>query len=140
MLGDLRTHLLADEDIAAALATYNDAPALFTIDPIPEQCEHPAAVLVLIGGLDEFGTGEQQGGVCNIDLRIYDDRLTSSARIRTLAWKIWGRLTRQDFESDTYDIQIVSASPPMAMSDPDGFPGLRLGLAVEYLVKGGITL
>lgn len=137
LLEAIRDALLADSEITDDLATYDfgnssEDPAIFTTDPIPEGCGHPAIVLTMVGGIS-WGTRAKEGAEADIDARVYDDKLESTQRIRDIAWRMWKVINRASLTIDGYEEIGVAAEPPIQAPDPDGFPGLRVTSRVRIL-------
>ena len=133
----IRDFLLTQTAITAALATYDfgpEGPAIFTIDPIPEDASLPAIVIVEIGG-DRWGTRERKGAVQNVDVTLWGDKDTSKTDLRGLAWNLFVALERASLNpSGAYAI-FATAQPPAALNDPDGFPGFNVSVSVHVLMK-----
>lgn len=136
ILEALRDILLADATVTDALASYDfgdgDHPAVFTVDPIPQDSSLPAIVLTLDGGV-RWGTRASIGGEADVTVRMYDDKSRSTQALRDLAWAVFEALERCTPTFDGYEEVGVMASPPMAAPDPDGFPGYQVAVLVRFL-------
>ncbi len=129
----IREILMADAEIIAQVATYNGAPAVFTVDPAPADCGQPVIVINEVGGFVGLETRCRRGYTASADVRIYDDKGLSKARIRTIAQRVWELLHRAELELDGYEAVVTLCQPPVDAPDPDGYPGLSLSTSVTIL-------
>ena len=136
ILSPIRDRLASGSAVAAALAVYNfgsgDVPAIFTVDPIPEDAELPAVVLTLMSG-STWGTRAKRGAEVAVDLSVYSDKTGSTAALRAAAWAIWERLNRAELTIVGYEEVGVIVTPPVTAPDPDGFPGLRMTATIRII-------
>lgn len=133
----LRDLLAATASVTTGLATYDfggasPEPAIFTVDPIPHDASLPAVVITEVGG-GRWGTRTKKGADVNCDVRVWGDKDRSRAALRDLAWTIWGALERADLSISGYSEAGCRADAPQELTDPDGFPGFLIPVAVRIL-------
>lgn len=137
ILNAVETMLAADTTLTSQLATYDFGdgaePAIFTVDPMPTDANHPAVIITQAGGTSDFGIRSDKGGEIRVDVRVYNDKGYSRSTLDSIAWRLWDLLERGTLDIDGYEEVGVSCSPPITAPDPDGFPGYRLECIVRIL-------
>lgn len=129
--------IVGNSDLTSEIASYtvggDDVPAVFTIDPIPEDAPLPAVRITMVGGGIEGGTKANKGGTMVVDVAVFVDKTNSRAEAEDIAWKLWLLLERGEIDIDGYDSTAVIADLPVDISDPDGFPGYLVSTQVLFL-------
>ena len=108
-----------------------DAPALFTVEPAPEDSGAPLIVIQQPTGNE--GTARDRthkGGQAFIDVKLWGNKTDSEKKIRDLADTIWTTLDRADLTVSGFEFVNCIATPPQRLADPDGFPGYIVPLQV----------
>ncbi len=137
ILDAIQTLLVNDTTLTDQLAVYDfgdgNKPAIFTVDPMPTDANHPAVIITTVGGTSDFGTRAKKGGETRADVRVYNDKGYSRSTLDSIAWRLWDLLERGTLDIDGYEEVGVSCSPPIIAPDPDGFPGYRLECTIRIL-------
>ncbi len=133
----IRDKLIDTLAVTSELATYDFGgdvlgPAVFTIEPIPHDCELPAIVVTEAGG-DRFGTRAKRGAEMDADVNIWGDKSRSQKLLRDLAEVVWTTLDRAHLTVTGYSEVGCYAYPPQKLTDPDGFPGYLIRIMVRIL-------
>jgi len=132
----IHARIIEDATITAALATWDfgdgAAPAVFTSDPIPVGCGHPAILITEVGG-DNWDTFKHRGGNFQADVKIYGDKTFSRKVLRNLAELLWVRLHLANLTITGYDDWGTYCNMPAELTDPDGFPGFLLAVRTRVL-------
>jgi hypothetical protein len=105
--------LTSDGLIRALLSRYNGLPAVFTARPVPGDVEYP---WIICDGSNEYGNFTVDALAGNLEFRlieIFDDLLSSQARVELIANRVrnlftWSSLAENGF----YEYQ-SKASPPI---------------------------
>jgi hypothetical protein len=122
--------LVSNADVTAELATYDfgsgAAPAIFAVDPAPEDAAGTLVVVSQVGGAWDVRARDrsQRATEVLVDVKIWGDKDDSDKALRELAWEAWrglDRLARSTF--DGWEVFNFRCSAPVRLSDPDGFPG-----------------
>jgi len=120
--------IIDEPTFTAKLAEYNGSPAVFTMTPAPEDCEHPLVTISQVSG--SLGNGRDRGhrgGEFLIDVNVWGDKGDSEKAIREYADELWLLLDRASVQADGFDETVYCvATPPSRVSDPDGFPGFLI--------------
>lgn len=126
--------------LATELATYDfgdavEAPAVFTIDPIPEDAELPAIVVTELGGSSDFGTRAKRGAEVDVDVRLWGDKDRSEKALRDLAWRVFLEMHRAHLDVDGFEEVGCFATPPRKLFDPDKFPGYLVSVRARIIER-----
>lgn len=136
ILGAVANRLKADSLLVGLLATYDfgsgPEPAIFTIDPIPEDAALPAIVITEIGGTN-FETRDTYGAEVTLDVRAYDEKTRSRAAVEQIAWRIQHVLHHTPLIISGCEEVGCYAEVPQHMADDRGFPGYRVQVMVRFL-------
>ncbi len=123
-------------DVTSKITTYDMGsglePALFTIDPIPEDCALSAVVITQIAS-SPFGTRDARGSEVRINVRAWGDKTRSRIELMELGEAIWKALHRTALWIDGYDEIGCYAEYPTQLTDADGFPGVIVNVMVRIL-------
>lgn len=141
MVADVRNYLAAQTEITAQLAEYDFGsglePALFTVEPAPEDSPSPLVVIQQPTGNE--GTARDRshkGGEIFIDVKLWGNRRDSEKALRNLADDLWLTMDRADITVSISGGEFVNciATPPQRLSDPDGFPGFIIPCRITVRV------
>lgn len=121
------------DDLASYTVGSDTTPAVFTIDPIPEDAPLPAVRITMVGPGLGGGTKAKKGGTLFVDIAVFVDKTESKATAEDIAWKLWSILERGEIEIEDYDSAAVIADLPVDISDPDGFPGYLVSTQCLFL-------
>jgi len=122
--------IIATPAITALLNTYvyttgaAPVPAVFTSFEIPQDLTGPYIILN-VPSSSAGGNSEDRGhisGLSLVDIVVYDEKARSSKALRATAQLIWETIHRATMEVTGYEVWVL-ATPPVQLSDPDGFPG-----------------
>jgi len=133
----IRDKLIDTDAVTDELATYDfgddtPTPAVFTIEPIPHDCDLPAIVVTESGG-SRFGTRAKRGAEAEAEVNVWGDKKRSQKSLRGLAELIWRALDRKHLTVTGYTEIGCYAYPPQKLTDPDGFPGYLIRVMVRIL-------
>ena len=131
----IRDYLNENVD-AASIGIYDfgsgAAKAIFTATPLPSDDCLPAIVVQETGGT-RWGVRARKGAIQTADVAIYGPKRRSAKGLRDLAYAVWLMLERARIELHDACSVMCIADPPSRVTDPDGFPGFRIGVVVWFL-------
>ena len=133
----IETLLTGTAAVTALLATHDfdgvaDAPAIFTVDPIPRDAAHPALNIVQVSG-ETWGTLDKRGAEADVDVTVWDNKVISTKNLRALAQILWRTLDWATPIVAGYEEIGMWADPPRFVHDPDGFPGFVISCTCRIL-------
>jgi len=110
--------LTGDETLAAMLAEWQGAPAVFTVEPVPPDAELP--YLVTAGQVADaaFDTKTTRGRALMRDVRCYAEA-DGSTLIETIAERVRALLHQHRLAIEGYDTLIATASGPVAANESE---------------------
>jgi len=127
--------------VGALLAQYDfgsgPEPAIFTISANQvrvEDCECPFIEIQQVSATP-FGTRAGRGGDIIVDVRCYGDRTQSDAALRNLSDATWDALNRAQRTKTGFNLCGFWASPPVRVSDAEGFQGFGILVRVVGLER-----
>ena len=104
--------LTSNADVAALLATYADAPAVFTDEDVPGDAPTPYVVVSDAVGSFNRDDKNRRGREELRQIEVYDDRTGSSRAIRVLAETVRDALHRQPLVMEGGKAVLVRVGPP----------------------------
>lgn len=113
--------LAGDPDLIAMLASYNDLPAIFTVDPAPGDASLPYIVTAGEVAQSPFDTKTTQGRRLVRDVRCYAHADGSAVVIEAIAERVRALLHRQKIEIDGYRWLISDVAGPIVADEPDHY-------------------
>jgi len=125
-----------DAGIVAALAEYENAPAIFT-GPVPEQVPCPFIKINESGG-QNAGCRANKGGIAIISVQVFDDKDLTQKPLRDLADAIQVLLDRHALpllDTKGFWNQGCIADLPQATNEGAGFPGYTIRVSVRHMKK-----
>jgi hypothetical protein len=123
--------IIADTTFTGKLATYRNNPAVFSVDPPPEQSASPSVVMAQVGSVIKADDRGTRAGEYVVDVKLWGDREDSEKVLRDLADELWLLLNRASVSADGFDETVYClADPPTRLTDPDGFPGFLVSCRV----------
>jgi hypothetical protein len=134
----LRDKLVVITAITNLLATYKfngttGTPAIFTINPMPEDTAYPAIMIYDTGGNSNFGTRSTIGANINATVSVYGNKQRDWTTIKQAAWLVWRALERQSLTITGFSTVMVRAQPPKSINDGIGFPGFVVEVTATVL-------
>lgn len=127
--------LSTDALLISRLATYDfgdgEAPAVFTVDPAPENC--PAPFIEVSQELGTSGTGSRAERAVNVGgtVTTWGENTPSGQELESVGWDIWRILDRGEIATEQFGEILLSAGPPQNTTDPDGYPGRIVNWSAE---------
>jgi len=133
---------ITGSSLAASLATYDFGsgaePAVFTIEPAPEDTKGPFIIITQVGGdFSNVRDRTTRGGNIDIDVKLWGDRDNSHKVLRDLSYELWQLLDRATFDVDGYHVLQCLSDPPGYIGGDRNFPGylLRCGVLIRESVS-----
>lgn len=125
----IAARLQADATLAAMLASYNGLPAVFTVDPAPDDADLP--YIVAAGEISQtpFDTKTTRGREVTRDVRCYAEASDSAALIEAIAERVRELFHRQRLAVSGYENWVISCNGPRVADETDAYGrivGLRL--------------
>jgi len=111
--------LSSDTILTDMLALYDDAPAIFTIDPVPENADLP--YIVIPGAVTQIpnDTKLSRGRSAIQDLRCYAAASGSSIEIDAIAERSRELLHRKALAIDGFSWLLSDVAGPIVANEPD---------------------
>ncbi len=131
--------LAGDDTLADMLATYEHetgtaAPAIFDGLIPPDDALLPA-VSFSLSGATRWDTIGQGGYTTSVDVRAYANKTGSRNTLRAIGERIYELFHGQRIEVENHEEWGWYADAPIAADDPDGYPGVLVGMRVNLLRK-----
>jgi hypothetical protein len=114
-------NLIADMTLTALLSTYKGKPAIFVVDPAPENAEKPYIVVGPIIGNVSFDTKTTRGRRARIDIRCYAEATGSSALIETISERVRTLLHRTTLTISGHACLILECSGPISADEDNAY-------------------
>jgi len=111
--------LVGDYDLGALLASYGEAPAVFTVDPVPGDATLPYVVTAGQVWARAFDTKTTRGRELSRDVRCYTEADGSAILVEAIAEQVRELLHRQPLTIEGFGVWLMECSGPVAMSEPD---------------------
>lgn len=119
--------------ITQDLATYDfgsgAAPAVFAVDPAPENALGPLVVVSQVGGSWDIMARDRSASATEVlvDVKVWGDKDDSDKTLRAIAWEAWRALDRlTPVIEDGWETFNFRCAAPVRLADPDGFPGYTI--------------
>lgn len=133
--GALYAALINDAPTAALLATYDDAPAVFTGDAVPGDAEPPFLVIDGSQGETPLDDKTTRAREVIVAIEVHAERTGSSTKVDTLARTVLAALHRKPFAIDGGTMLVSDVSGPSSLGSGDELVS-RL-LQVRMLIDQG---
>lgn len=108
-------------------------PAIFTIDPAPEACGAPLAIITEDPPSERWGTRDARGTVANVHVRFKGPKLRTDKELRDLANDVWLALDRCSLTITGWQCVSVMCEKPYRTSDADGFPEYAMNVQIRII-------
>lgn len=133
----LYAKLNAEPAIAERLAKWDFgsgtySPAIFTTDPIPDECGHPAIIITQDGG-GEWGDRGHRGQDVIGSIVVWGEKYGSDRGLIALAQLIWSTLNKAALTLSSFDECGVDLDPPQRIVDDLGYPGYLLNWRIAII-------
>ena len=106
-----------DATLTALLATYNGAPAIFTIDPVPKDAALPYIISAGEATNDAFDTKVSSGRKITRDIRCYTEAADSAASVEAMAERVVELFHRHHLAVEGFRTIIAEASGPISANE-----------------------
>ncbi len=117
----LYSRLAADSTLAALLATYGDAPAIFTTDPAPGDAVLPYIVTAGEVTQTAWDTKTTRGRMAVRDVRCYAADSGSAAAVEAIAERVRALLHRHELVISGYTTVIADCNGPVTADEADAY-------------------
>lgn len=117
----LYARMVADEPLAALLAVYDGKPAVFTIDPPPEDAVLPYVITPGELATNPFDTKDLRGLELFQDVRCYTARTGSAIDVDAIAARVRAMFHRQPIAVDGRQSLLTSVTGPRIAPDDDAY-------------------
>lgn len=119
----IAARLEGDPELASLLATYRGGPAVFTIDPAPEDAELP--YIVTAGEVTQTPADTKTGRGRQVwrDVRCYAPADGSAVTVEAIAERVWILLHRQSpaLDIEGFRVTVAECSGPVAADELDAY-------------------
>lgn len=119
--------LSTDALLISRLATYDfgdgPSPAIFTVDPAPDNS--PVPLLVISQELGAPGSGNRKERAVNVGgtVTVWGENTPSGIALEAIGWDIWRILDEAEITTEQFGEILLSAGAPQSTIDPDDYPG-----------------
>jgi len=113
--------MAGDAELTALLGTYGGEPAIFTIDPAPEQAEMPYVVSAGNVADAAFDTKTTRGRQVWRDVRCYAVAQGSAVVVEQIAERVRVLFHRHSLAVDGFETWIAEASGPVTADEEDAY-------------------
>lgn len=119
MIIDALYNLLASStELSGLISTYKGfLPAIFTVDPVPEDAEFPYIVLTGAVVQTPYDTKTSQGRQIWVDIRCYSEASGSSITVDAIAETVRGLLHRQSLSGADFSSIWIECEGPIVADD-----------------------
>lgn len=124
--------LISDTTLTAKLATYKGLPAVFTIEPIPEDAELPYIVISNPISDIPFDTKTTLGREMVIDVRCYTNDTGSKVAVEDIAERVRELFHRQRIDVNGY-ANLIANCDGMYFTLEDGAYGIVV--TIRFIFK-----
>ncbi|HUW11704.1 MAG TPA: DUF3168 domain-containing protein [Anaerolineae bacterium] len=113
--------LAGDATLTALLASYGSNPAIFTVDPAPDNATLP--YLVTAGEVSQapFEAKNRGGREVRRDVRCYTERDDSAVTIEAIAERVRALLHRQPLDIDGFENWVAECLGPIVADEEDAY-------------------
>lgn len=121
LTGAVYDALAGDATLQGLLADYNGAAAVSTVDPAPGDMTRP--YIVTAGQVSDAGwdTKTSRGRDLRRDLRCYDDRTGSAARVEAIAERVREMFHRQPLVVVGFGVVVAECFGPVKADEPEAY-------------------
>ena len=113
--------MAADATLTALLATYNGSPAIFTVDPAPDDAELPYIVTAGEIVSSAFDTKTTRGRELRRDVRCYAEADDSAVTVESMAERVYTLFHRQTIAIEGFGVWVAECSGPIAADEEDAY-------------------
>jgi hypothetical protein len=113
--------LAGDETLAGMLATYNDDPAIFTVDPAPGDASLPYIVTAGEFASAALDTKTTRGRQAWRDVRCYAEADGSAVTVEAIAERARELLHRDPLEVEGFGAFVAECSGPVAADEQGAY-------------------
>jgi len=117
----LYERLAGDATLTALLASYNGAPAVFTIDPAPGDAVLPYIVTAGEVSQAPFDTKTGQGRDLRRDVRCYAEADGSAVTVETIAERVRALLHRRPLSVAGFGVWIADCQGPIVADEEEAY-------------------
>lgn len=121
--------------IRAALAQYDGAPAILSID-LPDECPLPAIVVDDVGPVGRWECRDHEGTEYQIDAQVFGEGAKSKSALRELGRALWHALNRANVEAylpSGYECWGCQADAPQNTQRGLGLPGCTVRVTLRVM-------
>jgi len=113
--------LAGDATLTGMLSTYKTKPAIFTVDPAPEDAEFPYIVTAGSPVQTPYDTKTSQGRQIWRDVRCYTDKSGSAATVESIAERVRELLHRQNLSDTAFSTIWAECEGPTVADDGESY-------------------
>lgn len=113
--------LAGDATLEGLIATYNDQPAIFTVDPAPGDAELPYIVTAGEFAAAAFDTKNSEGRQLWRDVRCYAAADGSAVTVETIAERVRELLHRDPLAVAGFGAFVAECSGPIVADEQDAY-------------------
>ena len=128
----IHERLADDATLAALLATYRGAAAVFTVDPAPGDADLP--YIVAAGSVSDAAKDTKTTRIREVrrDVRCYAPATGSAVTVEAMAERARALLHRYALEVDGHETWVAEASGPVAADETDAYARI---VTVRWLLQ-----
>ena len=113
--------LAGDATLGGLLATYNDQPAIFTVDPAPGDAELPYIVTAGEFAAAAFDTKTTEGRQVWRDVRCYAKADGSAVTVEAIAERVRELLHRDPLTVEGFGVFVAECSGPVVADEQEAY-------------------